>query len=162
VRDMKNERIGGYRASLILVFYSGMILGQLHQRQRELAIRSSLGASKGGLLRVVLREILLLAGTSDTGTGAAGGDDRTPMYGKSARALLSEALVLDAGASSAGPPGSSSTMNFGLLRASTVMGKRCRPFWIASTFPMKSGSLASRLRLHRTEPSPLPAHAFGA
>ena len=55
--DLKEQRVGGYRRTLLLVFgavallfliavanISGLTLAQLHQRERELAIRSSVGA----------------------------------------------------------------------------------------------------------------------
>jgi putative ABC transport system permease protein len=73
VRDLKNERVGEHRASLSLMFWAvvlllliacanagGLMLGQLHRRERELAIRSSLGATRSQLVGVILREVLLL------------------------------------------------------------------------------------------------------
>src|SRR5579871_698023 len=73
VRDLKEERVGEHRASLSVMFWAvvlllliacanagGLMLGQLHRRERELAIRSSLGASRRQLVAVILREVTLL------------------------------------------------------------------------------------------------------
>jgi putative ABC transport system permease protein len=73
VHDLKDERVGEHRASLSLMFWAvvlllliacanagGLMLGQLHRRERELAIRSSLGATRSQLVGVILREVLLL------------------------------------------------------------------------------------------------------
>ncbi len=73
VRDLKDERVGEHRASLSLMFWAvvlllliacanagGLMLGQLHRRERELAIRSSLGATRSQLVGVILREVLVL------------------------------------------------------------------------------------------------------
>ena len=73
VNDLKEARVGGYRRTLVLVFgavallmliaianIAGLTLAQLHQRERELAIRSSLGASRGQVVAVVMREVLLI------------------------------------------------------------------------------------------------------
>jgi putative ABC transport system permease protein len=73
VRDLKDERVGEHRASLSLMFWAvvlllliacanagGLMLGQLHRRERELAIRSSLGATRIQLVGVILREVLVL------------------------------------------------------------------------------------------------------
>jgi putative ABC transport system permease protein len=73
VRDLKDERVGERRASLSLMFWAvvlllliacanagGLMLGQLHRRERELAIRSSLGATRRQLVGVILREIAVL------------------------------------------------------------------------------------------------------
>jgi predicted permease len=81
VADLKEQRVGDYRRTLVLVFgavalllliavanISGLTLAQLHQREREMAIRSSLGASRGQVIATVMREVLLIAAA-----GAAGG-----------------------------------------------------------------------------------------
>jgi putative ABC transport system permease protein len=73
VGDLKDSRVGGSRASLSLMFAAvvlllliacanagGLMLGQLHRRERELAIRSSLGASRAQLIGVVMREVAVL------------------------------------------------------------------------------------------------------
>ncbi|SRR5579871_95126 len=79
VADLKDARVGDYRSSLSILFAavvlllliacansSGLMLGQLHRREREMAIRASLGASKGALIAVVVREaaILMSAGAA--------------------------------------------------------------------------------------------------
>jgi putative ABC transport system permease protein len=73
VADLKDSRVGGHRASLSVMFWAvvmllliacanagGLMLGQLHRRERELAIRSSLGATRSQLVGVVMREVVLL------------------------------------------------------------------------------------------------------
>jgi putative ABC transport system permease protein len=73
VHDLKDERVGEHRASLSLMFWAvvlllliacanagGLMLGHLHRRERELAIRSSLGATRSQLVAVILREVLIL------------------------------------------------------------------------------------------------------
>ncbi|MDP8979235.1 MAG: ABC transporter permease [Acidobacteriota bacterium] len=73
VGDLKEARAGGSKASLSLMFGAvvlllliacanagGLMLGQLHRRERELAIRGSLGAGRGQLVGVVMREVALL------------------------------------------------------------------------------------------------------
>jgi putative ABC transport system permease protein len=72
--DMKEQRVGDYRRTLLLVFgavglllliavanISGLTLAQLHQREREMAIRSSVGASRRQVIGTVMREVLLIA-----------------------------------------------------------------------------------------------------
>ena len=72
--DLKEQRVGDYRRTLFLVFgavalllliavanISGLTLAQLHQREREMAIRSSVGASRGQVIGTVMREVLLIA-----------------------------------------------------------------------------------------------------
>ncbi len=72
--DLKEQRVGDYRRTLLLVFgavalllliavanISGLTLAQLHQREREMAIRSSVGASRGQVIGTVMREVLLIA-----------------------------------------------------------------------------------------------------
>ncbi len=74
VEDLKESRVGDYRLTLLLVFgavglllliaianIAGLTLAQLHQREREMAIRSSVGASRGQVIAKVMREVLLLA-----------------------------------------------------------------------------------------------------
>lgn len=74
--DLKEQRVGDYRRTLLLVFgavalllliavanISGLTLAQLHQREREMAIRSSVGASRGQVIGTVMREVLLIAAT---------------------------------------------------------------------------------------------------
>jgi predicted permease len=66
--------IRDYRRTLLVVFaavalllliavanISGLTLAQLHQREREMAIRSSVGASRGQVIATVMREMLLIA-----------------------------------------------------------------------------------------------------
>ena len=79
--DLKEQRVGQYRRALLLMFGSvglllfiavaniaSLTLAQLHQREREMAIRSSVGASRGQVIAMVMREVLLISGV-----GAAGG-----------------------------------------------------------------------------------------
>ncbi len=79
--DLKEQRVGEYRRTLLLVFgavallllitmanISGLTLAQLHQREREMAIRSSVGASRAQVIATVMREVLLIAAA-----GAAAG-----------------------------------------------------------------------------------------
>lgn len=74
VGDLKEARVGEYRRTLLLVFgavslllliaianIAGLTLAQLHQREREMAIRSSVGASRGQVIATVMREVLLIA-----------------------------------------------------------------------------------------------------
>jgi putative ABC transport system permease protein len=74
VGDLKEQRVGDYRRTLFLVFgavgmllliavanTAGLTLAQLHQREREMAIRSSVGASRGQVVATVMREVLLLS-----------------------------------------------------------------------------------------------------
>jgi putative ABC transport system permease protein len=74
VRDLKEFRVGGYRRALWFVFgavalllliavanIAGLMLTQLHRRARELAIRSSLGATRGQVIGGVMREVLLMS-----------------------------------------------------------------------------------------------------
>lgn len=74
VRDLKEVRVGDYRKTLLFVFgavalllliavanIAGLMLTQLQRREREMAIRSSIGATRGQILAAVMREILLLA-----------------------------------------------------------------------------------------------------
>ena len=85
VGDLKEGRVGDYRRTLLLVFgavglllliavanIAGLTLAQLHQREREMAIRSSVGASRGQVIATVMREVMLIAGTGAVlGAGAA-------------------------------------------------------------------------------------------
>ncbi|HWZ31366.1 MAG TPA: ABC transporter permease [Bryobacteraceae bacterium] len=74
IRDLKEARVGDYRKTLLLVFgavglllliavanIAGLTLAQLHQREREMAIRSSVGASRQQVIATVMREVLLIA-----------------------------------------------------------------------------------------------------
>src|ERR1700688_64809 len=74
VKDLKETRVGGDQHTLALVFgavvllmliavanIAGLTLAQIHQREREIAIRSSLGASRGQVIATVMREVLLIA-----------------------------------------------------------------------------------------------------
>ncbi len=74
VMDMKDQTIGDKGRSVWLAFAAvgllmllacanigGLLLGQLHQRERELAIRRSLGATRGAILAMVMREVALIA-----------------------------------------------------------------------------------------------------
>jgi len=85
VGDLKEGRVGDYRRTLLLVFgavglllliavanIAGLTLAQLHQREREMAIRSSVGASRGQVIATVMREVMLIAFTGAIlGAGAA-------------------------------------------------------------------------------------------
>ncbi len=85
VGDLKEGRVGEYRRTLLLVFgavglllliavanIAGLTLAQLHQREREMAIRSSVGASRAQVIGTVMREILLIAFIgAGLGAGAA-------------------------------------------------------------------------------------------
>jgi predicted permease len=74
VRNLKEARVGEYRKTLWFVFgavamllliavanIAGLMLTQLQQREREMAIRSSIGATRKQILGAVMREILLMA-----------------------------------------------------------------------------------------------------
>ena len=74
IRDFKENRIGNYRQTLLFVFgavglllliavanSAGLMLTQLHRREKELAIRSSIGATRIQIVGTVIREMLLLA-----------------------------------------------------------------------------------------------------
>jgi putative ABC transport system permease protein len=84
VGDMKEQRVGEYRRTLFLVFgavalllliavanIAGLTMAQLHQREREMAIRSSVGASRGQVVATVMREIFLIAAAGAVFGGAA-------------------------------------------------------------------------------------------
>jgi len=75
VRSLKEARVGEYRKTLLFVFgavamlllialanIAGLMLTQLQRRAREMAIRSSIGATRTQILGGVMREILLMAG----------------------------------------------------------------------------------------------------
>lgn len=75
VSDLKEFRVGNFRRTLLLVFgavglllliaianIAGLTLGQLHRREREMAVRSSVGASRAQVIATVMREVLLIAG----------------------------------------------------------------------------------------------------
>ena len=74
VRDLKETRVGHYRQALLFVFgavglllliavanCAGLMLTQLHRRERELAIRSSIGATRVQIVSGVMREVMLVA-----------------------------------------------------------------------------------------------------
>ncbi|HXM44951.1 MAG TPA: ABC transporter permease [Bryobacteraceae bacterium] len=75
VRSLKEARVGEYRKTLLFIFgavamllliavanIAGLTLTQLQQREREMAIRSSIGATRTQILGALMREILLMAG----------------------------------------------------------------------------------------------------
>ncbi|MBZ5729225.1 MAG: ADOP family duplicated permease [Acidobacteriia bacterium] len=81
VGDFKEARVGEAGKPLVLLFgavtlllaiaisnVAALVLGKLNERERELAIRASLGATRAQVVATVLREIALLAAA-----GAAGG-----------------------------------------------------------------------------------------
>lgn len=81
VRDMKAARVGDAAQPLTLLFgavgmlllitvinVAGLVVAQLDQRERELAIRASIGATRRQVIASVMREIGLLAAA-----GAVGG-----------------------------------------------------------------------------------------
>jgi len=83
VSDLKEQRVGEYRRALLLMFgavglllliavanIAGLTLAQLHQREREMAIRSSVGASRWQVVATVMREVVLVAAAGASG-GAA-------------------------------------------------------------------------------------------
>ena len=72
--DLKESRVGEYRRALVFLFgavglllsivvanIAGLTLAQLHQREREMTIRNSVGASRGQVIATVMREVLLIA-----------------------------------------------------------------------------------------------------
>src|SRR5262249_13801248 len=74
VASLKEARIGSYREPLIFILaavslllliavanIAGLMLSQLRTRERELAIRNSIGATRGQVIGTVLREVLLIA-----------------------------------------------------------------------------------------------------
>jgi putative ABC transport system permease protein len=74
VRDLKEARVGNYRRALLFVFgavalllliaianIAGLMLTQLHRRARELAIRSSIGATRWQVVGGVMREVTLIS-----------------------------------------------------------------------------------------------------
>lgn len=78
VSDLKGQRLGATRRPLYVMFaaaallllivcanVAGLMLGQLQRRERELAIRGSLGAKRMQIVGVVMREVAIL--------GAGGG-----------------------------------------------------------------------------------------
>ena len=84
VTDLKDSRVGGFGRPLLLVFaavgllllitvsnIAGLTLAQLHRREREMAIRSSVGASRGQVVGMVMREVSIVA-LAGAALGAAG------------------------------------------------------------------------------------------
>lgn len=74
VLDLKDARVGGYRQPLSLVFgavalllmiavanIAGLMLVQLRRREREIAVRTALGASRRQIMATVMRETGLIA-----------------------------------------------------------------------------------------------------
>jgi len=74
VSDLRNQVVGSSQRPLLLLLGSvalllaitvtnvaGLVLAQLHQRQRELAIRASIGAARSQVVLAVMREMTLLA-----------------------------------------------------------------------------------------------------
>ncbi len=74
VRSLKEARIGQHRKTLLFVFgavamllliavanIAGLMLTELQEREREMAIRSSIGATRTQILGAVMREIVLMA-----------------------------------------------------------------------------------------------------
>ena len=74
VGSLKESRVGEYRKTLLFVFgavatllliavanIAGLTLTQLQRREREMAIRSSIGATRMQVLGAVMREVLILA-----------------------------------------------------------------------------------------------------
>jgi predicted permease len=73
-QDLKESRVGDSRKALLLLFgavgllllitvtnVAGLVLAQLGRRERELAIRTSIGASRGQVVGTVMRETALIA-----------------------------------------------------------------------------------------------------
>lgn len=74
VGNLKEFRVGEYRRALLVVFaavglllliavanIAGLMLTQLQRREKELAIRSSIGATRMQVIGGVMREVLLIA-----------------------------------------------------------------------------------------------------
>ena len=74
VGDLKEFRVGEYRRALLFVFgavglllliavanIAGLMLTQLQRREKELAIRSSIGATRAQVIGGLMREVLLIA-----------------------------------------------------------------------------------------------------
>jgi putative ABC transport system permease protein len=81
VRDLKEARVGNSRRALLLLFgavgllllitvtnLAGLFLAELGRRSREMAIRTSIGASRAQVVIEVMREIVVIAAL-----GALGG-----------------------------------------------------------------------------------------
>jgi putative ABC transport system permease protein len=74
LKDLKDTRIGDSGQALLLLFGSvalllfitvtnvaGLVLSQFHQREREIAIRASIGATRGQVVGSLMREVALIA-----------------------------------------------------------------------------------------------------
>jgi putative ABC transport system permease protein len=74
VGDLKEYRVGEHRQALLFVFgavglllllaaanIAGLMLTELERREREFAIRSSIGATRAQVVGAVMREVLLIA-----------------------------------------------------------------------------------------------------
>src|SRR5262249_3524031 len=74
VGDLKDFRVGDYSRPLVFLFgavtlllliaisnVASLVLSQLHERERELAIRASLGATRTQVVASVMREIVCIA-----------------------------------------------------------------------------------------------------
>ena len=72
--DLKEARVGEYRRALVLLFgavalllviaianVAGLMLVQLRRRAAEFAIRSAIGATRGQVVTVVMREVAILS-----------------------------------------------------------------------------------------------------
>jgi predicted permease len=105
VTPLKEYRVGGQRRPLMLVFAAvtllflvavanaaGLMLVQLRRRAGELAIRSAIGASRGQVIGVVLREVLVIA-TAGAILGLAGA---TALVRVAAAELTSLSRITDA------------------------------------------------------------------
>ena len=84
VIDLKETRVGEYRRALFLILgavalllliavtnIAGLMLVQLRRRSVEFAIRSAVGASRGQVIMVVMREVAILATVGGIGGAVA-------------------------------------------------------------------------------------------
>jgi len=83
VGDLKEFRVGSHRRALFFVFgavglllliavanVAALILAQLHRRERELAIRNSIGGTRGQVIGAVMREVWLVCAAGVAAGGA--------------------------------------------------------------------------------------------